>query len=105
MKLRFFYKLDRDYSRPLVLWGAGRNGKDMAKLILSYDDKFHWVCDNANKIGRDIYGVNLQHFGDVLKINNPQIIIVVASPASKVEITKQLEIWHKKRVKDFWFFA
>ena len=105
MKLRFFYKLDRDYSRPLVLWGAGRNGKDMAKLILSYDDKFHWVCDNANKIGRDIYGVNLQHFADVLKINNPQIIIVVASPASKVEITKQLEIWHKKRVKDFWFFA
>ena len=33
LKLRFFYKLDRDRSRPLVLWGAGKNGKDMAKII------------------------------------------------------------------------
>ena len=37
LKMRFFYEIDRDKSRPLVLWGAGRNGKDMAKIIQSYN--------------------------------------------------------------------
>ena len=105
MKLRFFYELDRDKSRPLVLWGAGRNGKDMAKLIQSYSDEFHWVCDNANKIGRDIYGVIMKDFSAVEQLNNPQIMIVVASPYGKEEIKSQLNKWDKKPVEDYWFFA
>jgi glycosyltransferase involved in cell wall biosynthesis len=105
MKLRFFYELDRDHSRPLVLWGAGRNGKDMAKLLQSYDDTFHWVCDNERKIGKDIYNVKLQHFEEVMEIENPQIMIVVSSPDGKKEIRKFLNKWSKKPVEDYWFFA
>jgi glycosyltransferase involved in cell wall biosynthesis len=104
LKLRFFYELDRDKSRPLVLWGAGKNGKDMAKLLQSYNDTFHWVCDNENKIGKDIYDVKMQHFNDTKNIDNAQIIIVVASPDGKVEIKKELENWNKKPVEDYWFF-
>ena len=37
MKIRFFYEIDRDRNRPLVLWGAGRNGKDMACLLYTSD--------------------------------------------------------------------
>jgi glycosyltransferase involved in cell wall biosynthesis len=105
MKLRFFYQVDRDRSRPLVLWGAGRNGKDMAKLIQSNDDAFHWVCDNERKIGKDIYDVRLQHFEDILKLENPQIMIVVSSPDGKKEIQDFLNKWGKVAVKDYWFFA
>lgn len=105
MKLRFFYELDRDRSRPLVLWGAGRNGKDMAKLIQSYDDTFHWVCDNDRKIGKDIYDVRLQHFEEIKDIDNPQIMIVVTSPDGKKEIKELLASWDKKPVNDYWFFA
>ena len=105
MKLRFFYELDRDRSRPLVLWGAGRNGKDMAKLLHSYDDTCHWVCDNDRKIGKDIYGVRLQHFDEISDIENPQIMIVVTSPDGKKEIRHLLESWGKKPVDDYWFFA
>ncbi|MDG1331892.1 MAG: glycosyltransferase [Crocinitomicaceae bacterium] len=105
LKLRFFYELDRDRARPLVLWGAGRNGKDMARLIQSYDDTFHWVCDNENKIGRDIYGVIMEHFDTVPSIANPQIMVVVSSPDGKKDILQQLTQWNKKPVKDFWFFA
>ena len=105
LKLRFFYKLDRDKSRPLILWGAGRNGKDMAKLIHSYDDTFHWVCDNENKIGKDIYGVILQHFSEVENIQNAQIMIVVSSPDGKKEIKQLLDSWKKQPISDFWFFA
>ena len=105
LKLRFFYELDRDYSRPLVLWGAGKNGKDMAKLLQSYNDEFHWVCDNSNKVGKDIYGVIMQHFNDIESLKNAQIMIVVASPSGKTEIQDQLDSWNKVAVKDYWFFS
>lgn len=105
MKLRFFFELDRDSDRPLVLWGAGRNGKDMAKLILKQEDSIHWVCDNENKIGKDIYGIKMAHFKDIQSLENPQIIIVVASPDGKIEIQEQLKGWNKEPVKDYWFFA
>tara|TARA_B100000809_G_scaffold136924_1_gene134430 strand:+ start:505 stop:1512 length:1008 start_codon:yes stop_codon:yes gene_type:complete len=105
MKLRFFYEIDRDYTRPLVLWGAGRNGKDMAKLLQAYNDTFHWVCDNERKVGKDIYDVRLQHFEDVKDINNPQIIVVVASPDGKKEIQAAFDQWNKKVVLDYWFFT
>lgn len=105
LKLRFFYELDRDRSRPLVLWGAGRNGKDMARLIQSYNDTFHWVCDNENKIGKDIYGVIMEHFNTVPSMTKPQIMVVVSSPDGKKDILKQLTQWEKKPVEDFWFFA
>lgn len=105
LKLRFFYELDRDRTRPLILWGAGRNGKDMARLIQSYDDTFHWVCDNENKIGKDIYGVIMERFDTVPSIANAQIMVVVSSPDGKKEILEQLTQWDKKPVDDFWFFA
>ena len=105
MKLRFFYELDRDFSRDLVIWGAGKNGKDMAKLILERNDSFKWVCDNENKIGKDIYGVILAHFSAVPTFNSPQLLIVVSSPDGKKEIEQQLIEWGKLPVKDYWFFG
>ncbi len=105
LKLRFFYELDRDKKRPLVLWGAGRNGKDMAKLLQSYGDNFHWVCDNERKIGKDIYDVGMEHFEQIPALDNPQIIVVVASPDGKREIEEKLDAWKKVPIEDYWFFA
>ncbi|MDW3208767.1 MAG: glycosyltransferase [Reichenbachiella sp.] len=105
LKIKNFYELDRDLSRPLVLWGAGRNGKDMAKLLLQQENQFHWVCDNENKIGKDVYGIRLAHFEEIQNLDHPQLMIVVASPDGQVEIREQLKKWGKKPVLDFWFFA
>ncbi len=105
MKIRYFYEIDRNLDRPLVLWGAGRNGKDMAKLILEKESGFHWVCDNHKKIGKDIYGVRLHHFDSIPELDNPQIIVVVASPDGKAGIREQLREWGKKAVADYWFFS
>ena len=104
LKLGYFFKLDKDFCRPLVLWGAGKNGKDMAKLLKKRERSFHWVCDSPNKVGHNINGIIMQHFEDILAIDNPQIIIVVSSPDGKKTIENQLKIWGKKPVKDFWFF-
>ncbi|MFK7954220.1 MAG: glycosyltransferase [Ekhidna sp.] len=105
MKLRYFNELDRDLNRPLVIWGAGRNGKDLAKLILEKEKEFHWVCDNDRKIGKDVYGIVMQDFNEVPNMTNAQILIVVASPDDKKEIRKQLQAWGKKPIEDYWFFA
>lgn len=105
LKLRYFYELDRDRNRPLVLWGAGKNGKDMAKLLLGKGDSFHWICDNKKKIGKHIYGVTMESFTVLPEIENPQIMIVVSSPDGKIQIKNHLISWAKNPVKDYWFFA
>lgn len=104
LKLRYFYELDRDKSRPLVLWGAGRNGKDMAKRIQARNDLFHWICDNERKIGKDIYGVRIESVEAFKELAHSQIMVVVASPEEKKIIRQQLLDLGKLSVKDFWFF-
>jgi glycosyltransferase involved in cell wall biosynthesis len=105
LKLKYFYEIDRDRNRPLVVWGAGRNGKDLARLILSRSDSFRWVCDNVRKIGKEIYSIRMEHFNVVPDSPSPQILIVVNSPEERIQIRKQLKEWNKKPVEDFWFFT
>ncbi len=105
LKVNYFYKMDRDFSRPLVLWGAGKNGKDLAKLILAREKEIEWVCDNEKKIGKDIYGVRMKHYSLMEELTNPQIIIAVASPDGQKEIQKELDDLELVKGKDYWFFA
>lgn len=105
LKLRYFKELDRDAKRPLVVWGAGRNGKDLVKLLLATEANLHWVCDNPRKIGKDVYGIVLQNFKEIPGLTSPQILIAVTSPNEKSNIRRQLEAWGKKPVLDFWFFV
>ncbi|MCF8237404.1 MAG: glycosyltransferase [Saprospiraceae bacterium] len=104
LKLRYFFQLDRDPKRPLVLWGAGRNGKDMAKLLLELEPALTWCCDNDRKIGKDVYGLRMSSWQIIPQLKDPQIMIVVSSPDGKREIREQLLAWGKKPVQDFWFF-
>ena len=104
LKLPYFYELDRDPQRPLVLWGAGKNGKDLAKLLLEREQDFVWVCDNEKKIGKEVYGIEMLHFDAIPELDDPQILVVVTSPTDKKTIRGQLKEWKKRPVNDFWFF-
>lgn len=105
LKLCYFYELDRDKNRPLVLWGAGKNGKDLAKLLLEKEEDLFWICDNVRKIGKDIYGLHLHHFSEAKALEQPQILVVVTSPKGQIEIESQLKKWGKNPVTDYWFFV
>ncbi len=104
LKLKYFYQIDRAKNRPLVIWGAGSNGKALAKQIKVSGDNFNWVCDNDQKIGKDIYGIILENWIVIPTLTNPQILITVASPEGKALIQQQLDEWKKKVVEDYWFF-
>ena len=104
LKLNYFMKNQRDASQPLVVWGAGRNGKDLSKSLLEYEQNFLWVCDNERKIGKEIYGHKLKSVNEVQKLINPQILVAVASNDDQVTIKKELMNLDLKEGSDFWFF-
>lgn len=104
LKLRYFQMIDWDSSRPLVLWGAGKNGKDLAKLLLQLGLPFTWVCDNSKKIGLQVYDQLMNAPAQVLKLDAPQVIVAVSSPEGQEEIRQKLAEWNKLQGQDYWFF-
>ena len=105
LKLYYFLKLHRLTEKPLVVWGAGNKGKTIAKNLLEMDVKFHWVCDNPKKIGKEIYGEKMLGFHVIDDLNNAQNIITVANPKAQTEITKFFEDRSKKSMIDYFFFC
>ncbi len=105
LKLKYFYELDRDSNRPLIVWGAGRNGKDLVKLILEREQEIGWVCDNEKKIGKDVYDIRMKHYEEIKEQVDPQILIAISSPTERTNIKELLNDWQKEPIKDYWFFV
>ncbi len=97
LKLNWFLKLDHDPTRTLLIWGAGSKGKRMAQMLTDQQVPFRWVCNNPNKIGKHIYGVEMESVDVVSNSNNNQVIVLVANPDEQLEIRNQL------RTDTFWF--
>ena len=60
-----------------IVWGAGPNGKLIAKELLKQRCQFHWVTENEKKLGRDIYGVILK--GPETIMNASEVIVAVSN--------------------------
>jgi len=54
IKLNYFLKIDKS-SDPLVLLGAGKKGKELARKLITTGVDFIWATNNAKKIGVNIY--------------------------------------------------
>ena len=105
LKTTYFLDLDYNKQKTLVLWGAGNKGKIMAKLLIERKVPFEWICDNPNKIGRDIYGKILKPFSYLEEIKNTQSAITVANKKSQREILQYMNKLNKKPITDFVFFC
>lgn len=105
IKLYYFLKLDYDDKRPLVVWGAGFKGKNIAKKLLEQEIPFVWLCDNPLKIGKKIYGKELVHFDTLKTLSNPQSIVTVANEAAQKEIKDFFNGIGQSPMKDYFFFC
>jgi len=105
IKLHYFLELDYDSARPLTLWGAGDKGKTVAKLLIEKEVPFYWICDNPNKIGKDIYDNRLLDFKFLKQLDRPQSIITVANSQAQVEIREYLNLQDMKPMQDYFFFC
>ncbi|MGF1560242.1 MAG: glycosyltransferase family 2 protein [Flavobacteriaceae bacterium] len=105
IKLHHFLKLDYDPQRPLVIWGAGKKGKSIAKGLIDKGIFFEWICDNPNKIGKSIYGIPMKAFKFLDGIENPQSIITVANGHEQASIRTYLANLHLRPMVDYFFFC
>jgi len=105
LKLHYFFELNYDSSRSLIVWGAGLKGKYVAKTLLKKGLQFYWICDNPKKIGKDIYGQTLLSFQELKQFNTPQSIITVANAEAQLDIKSQLKTLKMKSMLDYFFFC
>lgn len=105
LKLPYYLELDYDAERPLVLWGAGKKGKQIASRLFEQGVPFHWVCDNSAKWGVVLHGTTLKDYHRILEMERPQIIILVSAPEGKTEILRFLQKHTFKAAADYFFFC
>ncbi|WP_452603084.1 glycosyltransferase family 2 protein [Pontimicrobium sp. MEBiC06410] len=105
IKLHYFLKLDYNNSRPLVVWGAGRKGKTIAKKLIAKTIPFIWICDNPKKIGKHIYEQELKPFNYLEQLKQPQSIISVANPDEQKKIKHYLKTQNCSPMQDYFFFC
>ena len=103
LKVHYFLEIDRDNSVPLMLWGAGKKGKKIAKLLIAHGEEFIWVTDNPSKFGVNIYSQILQSRNDI-DMKNYQQIIAISSPREQTKVQSFLDSLElKNRINYFWF--
>ena len=103
LKTQYFLKINHNPSKTLVLWGGGKKGKNIAKLLIEYKVPFVFACNNPKKINQEIYGMNMENIETFFeKERSYQSIIAVANPDDQIEIKKTL---NEKlgNVEPFWF--
>jgi len=96
LKIHYFLQLEVDESLPLYLWGSGKKGKEIAKLLQASQVSFRWITNNENKIGHNIYDIILEGEGVVADIDKAKIIIAVAGQEDQVDIKNKLAENDKK---------
>ncbi|MDZ4681002.1 MAG: glycosyltransferase family 2 protein [Saprospiraceae bacterium] len=105
LKLPYFLELDYNPARPLVLWGAGKKGKQIANRLSENRIPFHWVCNNPAKWGVRLYETELKDFRSISELTHPQWLIAVAAPDGQAEILQFLEHRVFKPGVDYFFFC
>lgn len=90
IKIKYFLEIDRNKDKPLIVLGAGKKGKSIAKTLISKNIQFDWLCGIKSKIGHNIYGKTLKNSNNIP--NNSQIIVAIAI---KKELTKIKKSEHK----------
>ncbi|WP_282122221.1 glycosyltransferase family 2 protein [Algibacter mikhailovii] len=105
LKLHYFLELDYQSNKVLVVWGAGKKGKKVAKLLIEKNIPFEWICDNPKKIGKDIYGTTLKAFNLLESFTDTQSIITVANKEAQSEILDYVNGLNMNPIEDYVFFC
>ena len=105
LKLSYFLRLDYDEGRQLLLWGAGKKGKQLAKLLIDRGIPFKWVCNNPRKWGVKIYEQQLFPCELVFQCDDNQFIVSVSSPEEQQKIKKQFVENGCEKTEDYYFFC
>lgn len=104
LKLKYWWKHEKREDKTLLLWGAGRKGKELAKKIQSRGGQFRWLSDNPNKLSHQIYQIKIEPSAVIASINDLQIIVVISGEEDQKEVREKLNRW-KVNPQDVFFFC
>lgn len=105
LKLYYFLKIETVSDRPLILWGAGKKGKTLAKLLIKYQQEFIWVTNNPRKQVIPIYDKKLQPIEAISTLSQPQIIIAIANASEQQQVSYYLNEKGLQERKNYTFFC
>lgn len=105
LKLQFFLQHDFSTRRKLLLWGAGRKGKQLARKLLDMGIPFEWTSNNPEKTGKHIYEKKILNEPSEKEWAVHQIILAFSSPEDRRNMQKRLDKLHLEVNEDyFWFY-
>ena len=101
LKVSYFAELESEDGASIYLWGSGKKGKAIAKLLQEQNISFHWITNNEKKIGHTIYDVRLETEKTLPDAQESKIIIAIAGKEDQIYIQSVLD--SKKGLTPFWF--
>lgn len=105
LKLDYLFKLEPIAEKNVVIWGAGKKGKVLAKHLVDRERDFHWVCNNQKKVGKEIEGVIVKYFDEIQELKDAVIVVTVSGHEDRSEIINYLEEQKLKRNKEYFLFC
>lgn len=104
MKIYYFLRYCYSPPAPTVIWGAGRKGKQLFRLLQKLDIPIYWVTENDKKAGQNIYGKILQLPEEVIR-PKAQVIVAVSSPKGRSHIRQHPLLTGFELNKNLFFFC
>lgn len=91
--------------RPVVIWGAGKVGKPLARALLREGVPVRAFVDlDPRKIGQEIHGAPVLDpagFERLSARSNPYVLAAVGSPGARREIREALQALGRRELLDF----
>ena len=104
-KVHFLERAFLPVRRPLVMWGAGKVGKPLARELIKQGLPVTAFVDlDARKIGQEIHGVCVldpEGFEDLIYDADPYVLAAVGSPGAREEIRVALNAMGRLEIDDF----
>lgn len=77
LKMYYFEKLYKPAEQEIILWGAGKAGKELAKQLLNKDYSIRWVSNNPKKIGHNIYDIIIESDTIITEVSETIIVLAI----------------------------
>lgn len=101
IKTKYFESIDYDASKPLVLWGTGKKGKEVARKLKKQSVEFTWCTNNEKKIDHLIYDIQITAINTINFERELAVIIAVSGPEDQQFIQSFLAAYPK--IRTYWF--
>lgn len=113
IKLHYFLLLEYTELTDLILLGAGKKAKYIARHLQEENIEYSWYTNNPNKIGQEVYGVVQQNQNfltniedsDLVSKQSSRIIIAVSNPEEQKDLEVKLQAKQLALGKQYFFFS